>query len=162
MMERMPCSDTVKQTILSQMNDHNSPVLTDKTVHMIMVALVLFDSQDSDIEVRKVHKTTCTMLQGYLNSHSNQLEQGFQTVLKCVKALPTISKTRNQMMAEVAARLYAKKPRLPTSIGNSVRFNWPHIAGESRQFICTVGNPPSQCRSQGTYTVLRVKCGLAD
>ena len=33
MMERMPCSDTVKQTILSQMMDHNSPVLTDKTIH---------------------------------------------------------------------------------------------------------------------------------
>ena len=49
--------------------------------------------------------------------------------------------------------------RLPTSIGNSVRFNWPHIAGESRQLIDTVGNPPSQCRSLGTYTVLRVKCG---
>ena len=112
MMERMPCSDTVKQTILSQMMDHNSPVLTDKTVHMIMVVLVLFDNQDRDIEVRKVHKTTCTMLQGYLNSHSKQPEQDFRTVLKCVKALPTISKTRNQMMAEVAARLYAKKPRL--------------------------------------------------
>ena len=111
-MERMPCSDTVKQTILSQMMEHNSPVLTDKTVHMIMVALVLFDDQDQNIEVRKVHKTTCTMLQGYLNSHSNQPEQEFRTVLKCVKALPTICKTRNQMMAEVAARLHAKKPRL--------------------------------------------------
>ena len=29
--------------------------------------------------------------------------------------------------------------RLPTSIGNSVRFNWPHLTGESRQFIHTVG-----------------------
>ena len=70
MMERMPCSDTVKQTILSQMMEHNSPVLTDKTVHMIMVALVLFDDQDQNIEVLKAHKTTCTMLQSYLNSHS--------------------------------------------------------------------------------------------
>ena len=25
--------------------------------------------------------------------------------------------------------------RLPTSIGNSVRFNWPHINGESLHFI---------------------------
>ena len=44
-------------------------------------------------------------------------------------------------------------------IGKSVRFNWPHITGESQQFIYTVGNPPSQCRSLGTYTLLRVKCG---
>ena len=29
--------------------------------------------------------------------------------------------------------------RLPTSIGNSVRLNWPHLTGESRQFIHTVG-----------------------
>ena len=29
--------------------------------------------------------------------------------------------------------------RLPTSIGNSVRFNWPHVTGESQQFIHTVG-----------------------
>ena len=32
-----------------------------------------------------------------------------------------------------------KLTRLPTSIGNSVRFNWPHLTGESRQFIHTVG-----------------------
>ena len=35
--------------------DHNSPVLTDKTVHMIMVPLVLFDNKDSEIDVRTVH-----------------------------------------------------------------------------------------------------------
>ena len=29
--------------------------------------------------------------------------------------------------------------RLPTSIGNSVRLNWPHLTGESQQFIHTVG-----------------------
>ena len=29
--------------------------------------------------------------------------------------------------------------RLPTSIGNSVRFNWPHVTGENQQFIYTVG-----------------------
>ena len=29
--------------------------------------------------------------------------------------------------------------RLPTSIGNSVRFNWPQVTVESRQFIHTVG-----------------------
>ena len=46
--------------------------------------------------------------------------------------------------------------RLPTSIGNSVRFNWPHVTGESQQFIHTVGNPPSQCRSLGTHMLLRV------
>ena len=28
--------------------------------------------------------------------------------------------------------------KLPTSIGNSVRFNWPHVSGESQQFIHTV------------------------
>ena len=49
--------------------------------------------------------------------------------------------------------------RLPTSICNSVRFNWPHVTGESRQFINTVGNPPSQYRSLGTHTLLRVQCG---
>ena len=29
--------------------------------------------------------------------------------------------------------------RLPTSIGNSVRFNWPHVTGKSKEFIHTVG-----------------------
>ena len=46
--------------------------------------------------------------------------------------------------------------RLPTSIDYSVRFNWPHITGERQQFIHSVGNPPSQCRSLGTHTLLRV------
>ena len=46
--------------------------------------------------------------------------------------------------------------RLPTSIGNSVRFNWPYITGENQQFIHIVGNLPSQCMSIGTHTLLRV------
>ena len=54
----------------------------------------------------------CTRLHGYLNFHRNQSERDFQTVLKRVNVLPKISMTQNQMMAEVAARLYAKKPRL--------------------------------------------------
>ena len=28
--------------------------------------------------------------------------------------------------------------RVPTSIDNSVRFNWPHMSGESQQFIQTI------------------------
>ena len=49
--------------------------------------------------------------------------------------------------------------RLSQSIVSCVRFNWLHLTGEMQQFIDTVGNPPSQCRSLGTYTLLRVKCG---
>ena len=49
--------------------------------------------------------------------------------------------------------------RLSQSIGSCLRFNWLHLTGERQQFIDTVGNPLSQCRSLGTYTLLRVKCG---
>ena len=43
--------------------------------------------------------------------------------------------------------------RLPTSIGYSVRFNWPQVTGEIHQFIHTVGNPLLQCRPLGTNSV---------
>ena len=50
----------------------------------------------------------------------------FYTVLKEQSECP---------LDQTGGNLYS----LPTSIGNSVRFKWPHVTGESRQFIQTVG-----------------------
>ena len=41
--------------------------------------------------------------------------------------------------------------RLPTSIGNSVIFNWPHLTEETWQFIHTVSNQPAQWVPRDPY-----------
>ena len=44
--------------------------------------------------------------------------------------------------------------QIPTSIGSSVRFNWPHITGESQQFLqtLTLSSHITKCGSPETYT----------
>ena len=51
---------------------------------------------------------------------------------------------------EEGSKVVLSGGRLSQSICSCVRFNWLHLTGERQQFIDTVDNPPSQCRSLGT------------
>ena len=52
MLEYLPCSEKTRSKILELMNTHKGQIFTDLTVHMLMVCLLLFDSQDDDSSIR--------------------------------------------------------------------------------------------------------------
>jgi len=112
MLEYLPCSDKTRSKLLELMNSHKGHIFTDLSVHMLMVYLLIFDSQDDDSSIRRVHDTSVNMLRGYLEVHSSQPEWDFKKVLNCVKALPSMSNARNKLMMDMYARVQAKKPRL--------------------------------------------------
>jgi len=112
MLEYLPCPDKTRGKLLDLMNCHKGHIFTDLSVHMLMVCLILFDSQDDDSSIRRVHDTSVNMLRGYLEVHSCQPEWDFKKVLTCVKDLPSISNARNKLMMDMYVRVQAKKPRL--------------------------------------------------
>ena len=52
MLEYLPCSDKTRSKLLELMNSHKGHIFTDLSVHMLMVCLLLFDSQDDDSSIR--------------------------------------------------------------------------------------------------------------
>jgi len=114
MLEYLPCSDKTRSKLLDLMNSHKGHIFTDLSVHMLMVCLILFDSQDDDSSIRRVHDTSVNMLRGYLEVHSSQPEWDFKKVLTCVKDLPSISNARNKLLIDMHKHVsvQAKKPRL--------------------------------------------------
>ena len=52
MLEYLPCSDKTRNKLLELMNSHKGHIFTDLSVHMLMVCLLLFDSQDDDSSIR--------------------------------------------------------------------------------------------------------------
>ena len=100
----LPCSDKNKLLEFeSTVKSHRSKLFIDDSVHMLMVMLVLFDSQDVDESVRKVHYTSLNMLRGYLEAHTKNPECEFLRILNCVKDVPRITLMRIQMIANLRA-----------------------------------------------------------
>ena len=96
----LPCSDKRKhEEFEHHFSDHMSNIFLDESVHMLMVMLVLFDSQDVDEGVRKVHYTSLNMLRGYLEAHNSTPEFEFHRILKCVKDVPHITERRARLVA---------------------------------------------------------------
>ena len=52
MLEFLPCSDETRLKLVELMNSHKGKIFTDLYVHMLMVCLILFDSQDVDKSIR--------------------------------------------------------------------------------------------------------------
>ena len=52
MLEYLPCPDKTRNKLLELMNSHKGNIFTDLSVHMLMVYLILFDSQDVDSNIR--------------------------------------------------------------------------------------------------------------
>ena len=100
----LPCSDKKKLEDFGQhFSDHVSKLFLDESVHMLMVMLVLFDSQDVDDGVRKVHYTSLNMLRGYLEAHNSNPEFEFHRILYCVKDVPRITARRARLVASFRA-----------------------------------------------------------
>jgi hypothetical protein len=113
----MPCSDKTKKNMIQSMGQLGT-IVSDDTVHMLMVALVLFDSQDIDMTVRWAHNVTINMLRGYLEANTSYPEMELQTVLKSVKDVPLISAARNKLLLEMfSSKPSIKKQRI--GMGNS-------------------------------------------
>ena len=52
MLEFLPCSDQTRLRLVELMSGHKGKIFTDPYVHMLMVCLILFDSQDVDKSIR--------------------------------------------------------------------------------------------------------------
>ena len=52
MLEFLPCSDKTRLKLVQLMSGHKGKIFTDLYVHMLMVCLILFDSQDVDKSIR--------------------------------------------------------------------------------------------------------------
>ena len=52
MLEFLPCSDQTRLKLVELMSGHKGKIFTDPYVHMLMVCLILFDSQDVDKSIR--------------------------------------------------------------------------------------------------------------
>ena len=71
---------------------HLDPVFTDEAVHMLMILLIFFDSEDKDKEVRKVHSVALDMLNRHLRNQWG-LAMSYskvKRVLECVSDIPKI------------------------------------------------------------------------
>jgi len=79
------------QHLMEMVTMHRSSVFTDMSVHLMMMMLVIFDSQDREPHVRRVHRVVMDMLQRYLRMVSQQPAQDLQLVTSCMAVVPAIS-----------------------------------------------------------------------
>ena len=71
---------------------HLDAVFTDDAVHMLMILLIVFDGEDKDERVRKVHTEALDMLHRHLRNQWGlaNYESKVKRVLECVNDLPKI------------------------------------------------------------------------
>ena len=77
---------------------HLDAVFTDDAVHMLMILLIVFDGEDKDERVRKVHTEALDMLHRHLrNQWGLVYDSKVNRVLECVtdllKILPVLAAT---------------------------------------------------------------------
>ena len=77
--------------LLEMVGVHRSTIFTDMSVHLMLMMLVIFDSQDRDAHVRRVHMVVLDMLQRYLRMVSQQPVKDLQLVTSCMSLVPAIS-----------------------------------------------------------------------
>jgi hypothetical protein len=119
MLGYLPCSNKSKKDMERSMR-HVGPIVTDHTVHMLMVAMVLFDSQDTDVAVRRAHSVSINMLRGYLEANSSFPEMELHRVLQSVKDVPSIWAARNKVLMETLTFVPSiKKQRMNEATGQN-------------------------------------------
>ena len=79
------------QRLMEMVGVYKSKIFTDMSVHLMMMMLVIFDSQDREPHVRRVHRVVMDMLQRYLRMVSQQPAQDLQLVTSCMAVVPAIS-----------------------------------------------------------------------
>jgi len=95
-----PATEETKLAMKNKMAQHQHPILTDRSVHMMMVVLCLFHNDDHDESVRRVHEVTRAMLRSYLRANHGEAEYSSGRILRCVSDLPAIMRLRNQIIEE--------------------------------------------------------------
>jgi len=96
----VPCSEETKLEMFNKMSSHVNPVFTDRSVHMMMVVLALFHSEDPDESVRRIHEVALAMLRSYLRANHGEADYSTTRILRCVSDLPAIMRLRNKMIEE--------------------------------------------------------------
>ena len=92
MFRNRPGPEMLKREISRLFEPYNGDSLfVDRSIHMLMVALVLFDSQDIDERARRFHDVALNMLRGYLQMHRDLPEEDLQKIFRCLKDLPQIA-----------------------------------------------------------------------
>ena len=71
---------------------HVDPIFVDEAVHMLMAILIVFDSDDKEEAVRKVHDVALDMLYRHLRNQWGLAisYSKVKRVVKCVEDLPKI------------------------------------------------------------------------
>ena len=71
---------------------HSDPIFTDEAVHMLMVLLIVFDSNSEEKAVRKVHGVALDMLNKHLRNQWGAAVSysKVKRVVECVADLPKI------------------------------------------------------------------------
>ena len=86
-------------------------LFVDRIIHMLMTALVLFDSQDSDERARRFHDVALSMLRGHLQVHRERPEEDLQKIFRCIKDRPQLAELTIRMNQWQQDRP-AKRPRI--------------------------------------------------
>jgi len=95
-----PASQETRLELINKMSTHVNPVFTDRSVHMMMVVLALFHSEDQDESVRRIHEVALAMLRSYLRANHGEADYSTARILRCVSDLPAIMRLRNKMIEE--------------------------------------------------------------
>merc|ERR1712226_708326 len=102
-------SAETRKEMLELIQRNTIPLHSPRCVHMIMVLLTVFGSDDNDESVRRIHQTALSMLRNHLMAHSRQPDSDMQRILLCVEALPKISEKRIRILQETALAFATSK-----------------------------------------------------
>merc|ERR1712126_82529 len=86
----------MKAELFEILRNSSTSLFTNHVVHMLVVALTIFSSDDADKNVRDVHAVAESMLRTHLSS-----EEDVEKVLRCVSLLPKMVELKQRMMKEM-------------------------------------------------------------
>jgi len=79
-------------------------ILTDRSVHMLMSLLCLFDSEDREEHVRRFHRSVLGLLRGHIYKTYQNPQFHLEKVMESVKSLPTLAALRRKLLTEAATQ----------------------------------------------------------
>jgi len=89
--------------MVKQIKKGDAGILADRSVHMLMSLLCLFDSEDKDEQVRNFHRFVLGLLRGHIYTTCQDNPQfHLEKVMESVKSLPTLAALRQKLLTEAA------------------------------------------------------------
>jgi len=99
----LPGSVETKLEIAKHMKRHEAAILADRSVHMLISLLCLFDSEDKDEHVRNFHGTVLGLLRGHIYRSCQNPQFHLEKVMESVKSLPALAALRQKLLTEAAS-----------------------------------------------------------